>query len=238
MILQSIWNSMLLRQKGNSSADTNFQALVTVWANEAAKEVWSGKGLEVSPDWWFLQATYTFPTVVDQMTYDLPAELDSRKVFSLRQKEDGVTLIYIDQRVMDEKIPDPETEGSGNPLWYTIYGRDATTKKPYIRLLPIPSSIITMYLRFYMVMDEFDNSDSLSTIKLPDKYDSLLMDGILYKWYEYDPERGDANAKKAEFIDGIKKATEDNKVNDESLIAATHGGKQKQYPGFQYPVPT
>ena len=223
MNLQLVWDKLNLRRTGNTTADTNFQRLVTEWANEALHEIWTGKGMEKTPKWWFLQVTATFNTVASQMTYDLPSTIDGLKVYSLRQKTDDVKLTYLDQRDFDQRFPDPDDQsGGGNPLWYTIYGRDSTTKKPYLRLFPIPASEITMYLRYMTVMDTYDNDTSTDTVILPDKYDSVLLDGILYKWYEFDPERGDSNAKVASFMEGIKKADQDNKTIDDNMIANSH----------------
>lgn len=228
---------MNLRRTGNTDSDANFERMVTEWANEALFDIWNGEGLEFNPSWWFLQVSFTFPTVADQMTYDLPSDIDGRKVFSLRQKVDDVKLQFVDQRVLDEFAPDPDDQsGGGNPFQYTIYGRDGTTKNPYIRLFPIPSSVITMFLRYLRTMDTYDNADGSSTVILPSKYDSTLIKGILSKWYEFDPERGSAQSKLAEFIEGIKKADQDNKVIDEDLVAQSHGFGGRRTLGFVSPA--
>lgn len=237
MDLQAIWDKFNLRRTGNTTADTNFQRMVTEWSNESLFDIWNGEGLDLSPDWWFLQVSVTFDTVDDQMTYDLPSAMDGRKVFSLRQKTDDVKLGYINQHEFDRIYPNPDDmSGGGNPLWYTIFGRDSTTKNPYIRLFPIPSSAITMYLRYQTVMDTYNNAVSDDTVILPDKYDSTLIKGIESKWYEFDSTRGNASQKKQEFWQGIKKANQDNKVPDEVLVANTHGVPDHRTLGFVSPA--
>ncbi len=237
MNLQAIWDKMNLRRTGNTDSDTNFERMVTEWANESLQEIWNGYGMDKSPDWWFLRVTDTFPTIADQMTYDLPTAIDGNKVFSLRQKVDDVKLKYVDQREFDRIYPDPDDQsGGGNPLWYTIYGRDSTTKNPYIRLFPIPASVITMFIRYYTVMDSYNNADSASTVILPDKYDSLLIKGILYKWYEFDSSRGNSGSKEGSFIKGIEEADQDNKVPDEDLVSNSHGDTGRRTLGFVSPA--
>lgn len=237
MTLQTIWDKMNLRRTGNTTEDTNYQRMVTEWANESLQDIWIGRGLEFSPKWWFLEKTATFPTVADQMTYDLPSDIDGLKVISVRQKEDDVKLTYIDQREFDRVFPDPDDmSGGGNPLWYIIYGRDSTSKKGYIRLFPIPASVITMHIRYITVMDAYDNDDSSSTVVLPGKMESVLMDGIIAKWYEHDPERGNASTKRSEFWEGIKKADQENKTTDHDMVANSHLHLGRRTLGFTSPA--
>lgn len=235
MEIQDIWTELKYIRQGNNEADTNFQALTTRWANRTLKEIWMGKGMDTTPDWWWLRLSYTFPTVADQMTYDLPTVIDGQKVFTVREKDNDQKLDFIDQRRFDKFIPD-ESIGSGSPTAYTLWGRDATTKKPYIRLYPVPDSVITMYIRFLGNLTMFDNDVATSTTEVPDKYLPVVMDGVLEKFYTLHPEYGNTQIAMASFIKGIESMNEDNKSIDNEQVAESHGDVGYGYPRFQYPV--
>jgi len=192
------------------TTDTNLRVISLAWANRVIKDI-SGR----NQHWVWLEKTSTFPTVAAQMTYDLPTDIDGNKILSLKQETTPAKLIYINQRRLDELEADPTTS-SGNPLYYTLWAGD-------VRLWPVPSAAITMYLRYLKVITELSDSAS-STTDIPTKWDEVVLDGMKVHAFRMFPSWGDSLRQKAVYENGIILMKRDNDaLIDEDGISEPHG---------------
>jgi hypothetical protein len=238
MILTDLQNQIKLIRQGNTDSDSNFETLIMNWGNRTLQEIWMGKGLLISPNWWWLSKTYSFPTVADQMTYDLPTFIDAMKVQVVKELDDDTKLTYVDQRQFDKLVPDPSGQATGIPYAYTIWSRDTTTYKPYIRLYPIPDAAYTIYMRFYGNLTMYAAATPTAVNEVPTKYDVVVLDGVLEKFFQQYPQYGDTNSKKADFLAGVNRMNDENGVPDEELVAESHGNRVVLRPTFQSGVGT
>ena len=201
------------------STDTNFRVLALAWLNRTLSDIQSRQ-----PHWRFLETSATFPTVASQMSYDLPTDIDGYKIFDLRQKDSDVKLTYIDQRRFDELEPDPTTS-TGNPYVYTIFADS-------LRLWSVPSSIITMYIRYMKNIDKLTDSGASDT-DIPERFEQVVLDGAKIHAYRYEEGWGDVNSQVALYEAGIQKMITDNShTNDDDGVSERHGDRVMVYPRF------
>lgn len=192
------------------TTDTNLRTIVLGWANRVIKHISASEG-----HWRWLEKTASFDTVASQMTYDLPTDMDlsGHKVYSLRQKDSPVKLIQMNQRRFDELEPNPTAEG--NPYWYVPWGNT-------IRLYPIPSAVITMYLRYIKTVTALTDS-AASTTDIPDKFDEVILSGIKVHAFRMFPEWGNSAEQVALFENGIMQMKRDNFVElDSDDLSSRH----------------
>jgi len=194
------------------TADTALRVIALSWANRVIKDI-SGRHRH----WTWLEKTSTFATVASQMTYDLPTDVDTsgRKILSLKQYTTPTKLTYVNQRRLDELEPDPTTN-EADPYLYTYW---ATA----IRLYPVPSQAITMYLRYIKTISALTDS-ALSTTDIPAKWDDVVIDGMKKFAFSMFPEWGDTGKQFAIFENGIDKMIRDNNEElDAEATSETHG---------------
>jgi len=193
------------------TTDTNLRIIALAWANRVIKDISSRK-----PHWVWLEKTSSFPTVIDQVSYDLPTDIDlsGRKVVSVRQTSTPAKLVYVSQHRMDELEADP-TVSSGNPLFYTLWSS-------YIRLFPMPSAVITMYMRYIKTITPLTDS-AVSTTDIPDKFSEVVLDGMKVHAFRMFPKWGDSNAQKVIYEQGILRMIEDDNAEiDADNISGAH----------------
>jgi len=210
----------------NKTTDTVYRGIVLNWLNRALKNI---STMQDGFHWRFLEKAATFETVADQLTYDLPSDIDGYKVFDLRQQTTDIKLLYKPQEWVDKYYPDP-TNTSGNPLIYTIYANQ-------YKLIPIPSSVITMYERYVKTITALTDS-ALSTTDIPAKWDDVIIQGALAKAYKFDKRLDDSVEAKNEFLLGIERMKLDNEAMiDHTPIAAGHRMEEIEMPRYQRPIP-
>ena len=210
----------------NKTTDTTYRAIVLGWFNRVLKNV---STMQEGFHWRFLEKTSTFPTVADQLVYDLPTDIDGYKVFDLRQQVTDVKLIYKPQEWIDEYYPEP-TNTSGNPLFYTVYANA-------YKLIPIPSSVMTIYERYIKTITTLEDT-ALSTTDIPAKWDDVIISGVLAKAYKFDKRLNESIDAKNDFLLGIERMKLDNECAiDYTPIAEGHRTAEVSMPRYQRPIP-
>lgn len=197
-------SSSILGLADKSSSDTTYRATALKWLNLVMGDI---ANRQQTFHWRWLEKTATFDTVVDQMSYDLPSDIDGYKIFDVRQKTDDVKLKYVEQNVFDTFVPDPDTD-SGNPTIYTLWA-DA------IKLWPIPSSAITMHMRYLKQITAL--ADDSATTEIPAKFNSVLIDGAMVYVYKFDPDLGKWDTQQQIYEAGIDKMIRDNAITIDDL---------------------
>jgi hypothetical protein len=179
--------------------DTNLRVIALSWLNRIKNEISSRH-----EHWTWLEQTAIFNTVASQMTYDLPTDIDlsGNKVMDLRQKTSPAKLIYISQKRLDELDPNPTR--TGNPTHWTKWANQ-------IRLYPIPSSVITMYLR-YMLDKATDYNDEIVTSQIPVKFDWVVNAGMKKYAFAMFPRWGNVAEANSLFENGIGNMLSDNNI--------------------------
>lgn len=194
------------------TTDTALRVIVLSWANRVIKDVCSRH-----PHWVWLENTSTFNTVIDQLTYDLPSDIDlsGRKVFTVRQKTSPVKLVYVNQRRFDELESDP-TISTGNPYIYTLWANQ-------IRLWPVPSSVMTMYMRYMKRAATALTDSASSTTDIPEKFDEVILAGMRKFAFRLFPNWGNPDTQEVLYEKGITQMTEDNGIAlDSDNISERH----------------
>jgi hypothetical protein len=207
----------------NLTTDTTFRALALDWLNRTLKNI---SAMQEGFHWRFLEATATFPTVAAQSSYSLPTDIDGHKVYTVTQTTDDRKLDFVPQDQVDKYLPDP-TVSSGNPKAYTLWDSS-------IRLMPIPSSIITMTMRYVKTITAL--TDAAVSSEIPAKWDDVVLQGMLAKAYKFDKRLDDAVDAQNHFLAGIERMKSDNAmVIDYVNIADSHKGLNI-YPTWKSPA--
>ena len=157
----------------NLTTDTTYRTMALNWLNLAIKDL---ANEQVGYHWRDLEKTVEFPTVADQMSYDLPADIDTNKIYTVREKENDYKLNYIPQNDFDEAVPDSSVS-SGIPRDYIVYAG-------VIRLYPVPDDAYTIYMRYIKIPTELaddDNSTDFSS-----KYDNVILNNALVRAFRFD----------------------------------------------------
>jgi len=191
------------------TTDTNLRTIILDWLNRVLKDIGSRER-----HWYWLEKTATFATVANQMTYDLPSDINGQRVISVRQKDTPAKLIYVPQRELDILEPKPDSY-TGNPLYYTLYAND-------IRLFPVPSDAYTMYLRYMKTIIALTDSAS-STTDIPPMFDEVILNGVKVHAYKYFPQWGNFEVARRDYEGGIINMKRDNDCQpDDDQISAVH----------------
>jgi len=209
----------------NKVTDTTYRAIALNWLNRVLKNIGT---MQDGFHWRFLEKTATFPTVTSQLTYDLPSDIDGYKVFDLRQQTTDVKLTFKPQEWIDLYWPDP-TVTSGNPLFYTLFASS-------MKLIPLPASAITMYIRYIKGITALTDSAASST-DVPAKWDDVIIQGALAKAYKFDKRIEDSIDAQNQFEKGIERMQLDNEcIIDNSPIAQGHRTVGIEMPRYARPI--
>jgi hypothetical protein len=217
----------VMRRVGRSqvlTTDTTLRAIALEWLNTGVRDI-SGR----HEHWTWLEKTASFPTVADQLSYDLPADIDlsGRKVFSVKQEDSPAKLVYIDQNTFDALEPEP-TSSSGYPYYYTLWSKA-------IRLYPMPSSVITMYMRYIKTVTSLTDSATSET-DIPSKHDNVVIDGALVYAFMLFPSFGNSQQQRAVYELGIKRMIQDNNIviGDDGISFSHSIGSQRMKDPYSF----
>lgn len=191
----------LLDKSGNDTAFWNF---MLTCLNLTVKDIQSR---QIGFHWKFLEKTATAPTVSGQIDYDLPSDIDGRKVFGVLDRTNDITYRYIDFDKFLRKAPDPSNM-SGNSYFYTIWSGN-------LKLFPVPNGVWTFYVYYLKLMSSL--ADDSNTIEIPAKFDNVVIDGALRYAYKFDPQIGDEAKQIAIYEAGLLNMQKDNSSQIGSL---------------------
>jgi hypothetical protein len=160
--------------------DTEYRALVLQWANLVLQDIANRQ-----TDWHydFLEVTATAPSVSGQLDYDLPADIDGYKIFSVLDRTHNNTYRFCPHDKFLRFVPNPSLS-EGSPYWYTVWADS-------LKLWPVPNSVFTIYLKYIKTMTEL--GDNTTACVVPDKYKTVIIDGILMWAYKFDPKMGSSS---------------------------------------------
>lgn len=120
-------------------------------------------------DWnWTLTTAADIPTVVGTQDYVLPTNV--KKMYEVHIGSPARSLAYIDEREYKRSRWDQTIRGL--PIWYTeiFSGTPLTT---YIRLYPIPASVVNVSVRYFRNMAAM--SADGDTLDIPAVYENGLL---------------------------------------------------------------
>jgi len=197
----------------NLETDTIYREMALRWLNRVIKDI---STRQTGFHWRFLEKTAYLETVAEQMSYSLPDDIDGYKILSVHRKDPEMKIDYVDQRIFDEFIPDPDTS-SGNPDYYTLWG-DA------IKLWPIPSSDgQKIYVRYIKEITTLADNDT-GTNDIPQKWDDMVVQGILVRAFKYDGKVNEMALSQQEYERGLIRMEEENGlIIDAKRVARSHG---------------
>ena len=199
-----------------NSADTKYRATALGWLNLIVKDI---SKRQRNWHWRFLEKTLTAPTVATQMDYDLPTDVDTNKIFALSDRTQDRTYVYVPYEKFIRKVADP-TNSSGNSIWWTFWAS-------LIKLYPVPDSVWTFYLNYVKVMAGV--SDDATALDIPDKYEPVVINGLLMYGYKFDPEMGSWADQKALYDADVDDMVSENMSMIGSLpVSGSHRGRLGQ----------
>lgn len=152
------------------STDDITQAKAKKWINRALMRI------NEMGDWsWLMVFDGTFTASSGTETYALATNV--KKVYSIFYSS-GVRrkLRLMDDRIF-RSIATQVTTPQGTPLWYRLYGRDASGNRK-VALWPIPNATLTMYYDYRKEIDLLVNdSDDVRTVTgMPDHMVDALIE--------------------------------------------------------------
>lgn len=129
-----------------------------------------------------LHVASTIATVADQIEYDYSdisgvtnnSEVDH--ILGIRDQDNDVNLQPISYATLYEFEPDPENEGTNNPVWYYI-------KDEKIGLVPVPNSVLTYQIDYKKRAT--DMSADADTLDLPDEWLDVVLTGAEARGLRY-----------------------------------------------------
>ena len=181
----------------SNSQDTKFRATVLGWLNLVLNDI---QNRQVSWHWKFLEKTSYFTTVEDQYPYDLPADIDTQKIFAVYDRTDDITYTYIPYEKFIRLIPDPSNDKGGTCFW--------THWAKTLRLWPIPDDARTTYMDYVRLITAL--LDDATACDIPAKYDPIIIDGVLAYGYQFMPEMANYKNKQQDYELGIERMIKDN----------------------------
>lgn len=191
-------SSTVLGLSDKSSDDTVWRNTVLGWANLVKNDI---SNRQQTFHWRWLEKTSTTATVADQHSYDLPGDIDTSKIFAIYERTNDVTYQFIPYQKFVNLVANPSNDIGDPARWFTLW---ATT----LRLYPVPSSVITIFLDYIKTIT--DIADDGVAIEIPEKYNTVLIDGILTYIYRFDPQLGDQSFQSQLYENGLAKMIKDN----------------------------
>ena len=194
----------LLKLTDKSSNDTGYRSLLLLWCNKILNDI---ANTQTSHHWRFLEKTGTMQTAIDQHTYDLPSDIDTNKMFALYERTNDISLVFVPYWRFVEIVADPSND-SGQSVWWTFYAGT-------LRLYPVPSAVLTMYMDYIKNLTEL--ADNGNSTDVPEKYEGVIIDGVMAEAYKFDKELGDFTSQYQLYQQGLRRMVTDNSM----MIAET-----------------
>ena len=193
--------------------DTSYRAFMLDCLNLVLKDI---ANRQTNWHWRWLEKTATAPTVIGQIDYDLPTDVDTNKIFAVYDRTNDRTYTYAPYEKFVKRVADP-SNNSGQSVWYTFWAS-------LIKLYPIPASILTFYLDYISLATAW--TDAAVSNELPAKYDPVVIDGALVYAYKFDPDMGLWTQQQAIYEASVKRMISDNSVMIDDLpVTTSHRGR-------------
>ena len=186
-----------LKRADKNSNDTEYRALALIWLDDIVKDI---QNRQTTFHWRFLEKTATTPTVAEQHTYDLPSDIDTNKLMTVYDRTNDITYRFMPYSRFVRRVADPSSNIGRATIW-TFYGNT-------LRLFPVPSSVITIFLDYIKIMP--DATDNATTLDIPDKYKNIVINGLMMKAVQFDPDMGDARVQTALYEAQVNRMITDN----------------------------
>lgn len=187
-----------------SGQDTAYRSFMLSCLNLTLKDI---QNRQHGFHWKFLEKTATASTVANQLDYDLPTDIDGRKVFGVFDRTQDITYRYIDHDEFTRKVPDP-SDNTGDTVWYTIWAGN-------LKFFPIPDGAWTYYIQYIKQITPL--ADDSNSCEIPAKYDGVIIDGALRYAYKFDPQMGQEANQIQIYENGILTMQRDNSAQIDNL---------------------
>jgi len=188
-----------------SSSDAKYRASALGWLNLIIQDI---QNRQQNWHWRWLEKTATTSTVASQLNYELPTDIDTNKVLQVYDQTNDFTYRFIPYDRFKRMVADP-SNNTGDPKSWTLWANE-------LLLYPVPLSVITVFMDYVSILT--DASDNSTELSIPDKYRSVIIDGVLTYAYKFDPEMGNWQNQEAIYEIGIKKMLQDNQSNPAEIV--------------------
>ena len=200
----------ILGLSDKSSDDSVWRATVLKWLNLVLADI---QNRQQSFHWRWLERTDTMETVVGQHSYDPPPGLDTNKLLSMYERTNDITYTYMPYQKFVRLVADPSNNIGTPARYFTYYAGD-------IRLYPVPSEVITVYLDYVRNITQLTDDNSIAC-DVPIKYDPVIIDGVLSYIFRFDPQLGDLQTQIQTYEAGIRRMITDNNMMPAELAQPT-----------------
>ena len=206
----------ILKLTDKNSADTGYRALALVWLDLILKDI---QNRQQSFHWRFLEILgATFNTVASTFGYaittiDGSVECDTTKIIHVYDKTNDWTYTFVPYEKFRERVADESVNTGSSYIWTIFAGQ--------VLLWPVPDAVVATYFDHVRTMP--DAADNTTDLLIPNKFKSVLYDGILKFAWSHDSELGDAGAKTLEYEAGIARMISDNgQIISENTTPVSH----------------
>lgn len=210
----------ILKLCDKNSQDTGYRSLALVWLDLILKDI---QNRQQSFHWRFLEVLGTsFNTAPSTFGYlittiDGSVECDTTKIIHVYDKTNDWTYTFVPYERFRERVAD-ETVSTGSSYIWTVYAGQ-------VLLWPVPSAIVATLFDYVRTLP--DAADSAVELLLPNKYKTMLYDGILKYAYSHDPELGKSGDKTLEYEAGVARMISDNgQIISENCVPVSHRDKR------------
>lgn len=209
----------LLAHADKNSNDTEYRSLGLRWLNLVVKDIQSK---QVNFHWRFLEVKgATFNTAANDFDYAfstiLPTTLiDTTKTIHVYEKTNDITFSFVPYERFRQMVAD-ESENTGTSAWYSIFANE-------LLLYPVPDSVIAIYIDYIKLMSAV--TDSSNVLDIPDKYEKVIIDGLLEYAYQFDTELGSMADQHVKYLEGVDLMIKENgQIIAENVRPVSHRDK-------------
>ena len=209
----------LLRRTDKNSDDTEYKTLALDFLQETLDDI---SNRQEGFHWRFLEVLgTTFNTAEDDFDYTLTTiapNIDTTKFIHVYEKTNDITYRFLPYEIFRQFIADETNEG-GTPRVCSIFAGE-------LLLWPVPSSIVATYIDYIRTLTKPTEVDNETALLVPDKYRTVVFNGILMRALEYDPELGSKQDKEQEYERGIDRMKKDQaQIIAEDVVPISHRNK-------------
>lgn len=197
----------LLAIADKSASDTgtgSYRALGLKFLDYVIKDI---SNRQVNYHWRFLEKlNKTFSTAVDDFDYaiaTIATDIDTakREFIHIYDRTNDRTLHYVPYERFRRFIPDETNSKGSSPTVWSLWADQ-------LLIYPVPDAIFSLSMDYILKMA--DATDDTTAILIPDKYKTVVMDGMLTWAFKFDPELGNAANQQLVYEAGIDRMIRDN----------------------------
>ena len=200
----------LLKLADKSAEDTgvgSYRELGLVFLDYILKDL---SNRQVNFHWRFLEVlNKSFNTAVDDFDYDIDTILTDvdtaqRDLIHVYDQTNDRTLRFVPYERFRRFIADETNSTGSSPIVWSMWADQ-------LLIWPVPDSIFALSVDY--IKRIIDPTDDSAAILIPDKYKSVVMNGLLTWVFKFDPSLGNVITQTALYEAGVDRMIRDNHLH-------------------------